>query len=361
MRTLVICSGEGERIALGIMHCLAAADARLYLAGTRYRPAGRFSRHCRGFIRLDFEARERSAEAAAGRLDRFCRQHRVEVIIPADVPAAFFLADHGAALGAAVFPLPLMEVMLMLNNKWSFYQLLRELGAPTPHTVKLDMMEEVGEKARRFPLMVKPLELGNGRGVRRLDSLDELLVHLAGTDAFARLPLILQDYVEGEDVDLSLLAVNGSILAWTCQRWHRPGEMEFIEDQNILGMCERVISHVGYTGVAHFDLRVESATGKALIIECNPRFWGTVRASMLHGVNFPHVGSLQALGQAWEGGLGYRPGPYLGLERTARRLLVTLSLRHIPSASLRGLWEVMGDPVPAAYVAGVKAWERLRR
>jgi predicted ATP-grasp superfamily ATP-dependent carboligase len=326
------------------MRCLAAAGVESHLAGSQPFPLERVSRHCRSYARCDF------AEAASSRaglpdvLNSLCRRRRIEVIIPIDVSSTRLLAEMGELPGPRLFPLPRASHLAMLNNKWNFAGYLRRLGVSTPATMLIEGQDlpEVG-----FPGVVKPLELGYGAGVRRINSLAELRSHMHSGDPHARLPLLLQDYIEGRDVDLSMLARDGEILASAIQRWDGRGGYEYIEDEEILAMGQAIVSDIGYTGVAHFDLRVEGASGKPFMLECNPRFWGTMRAAMLHGVNFPYLGVLESLGIKWaKEDFSCRPGIYMSPAKVARAVLASLSISDIPPGSLRGFFQIAGDPLP---------------
>jgi hypothetical protein len=54
---------------------------------------------------------------------------------------------------------------------------------------------------------------------------------------------------------------------------------------------------VKWTGIAQLDLRRDSRTGQVLIIEVNPRFWGSLLASASAGVNFPILSCRAAFGE----------------------------------------------------------------
>jgi hypothetical protein len=76
-----------------------------------------------------------------------------------------------------------------------------------------------------------------------------------------------------------------------------PGGVEFVHDERVIGVVRELMAAVRWSGVAHVDLRYDSNTGAVNIIEVNPRFWGSVLASLHAGVNFPHLACLAALGR----------------------------------------------------------------
>jgi hypothetical protein len=51
-------------------------------------------------------------------------------------------------------------------------------------------------------------------------------------------------------------------------------------------LAERLAAATNYHGVAHFDVRRDAATGDLTLIECNPRYWYSMFACCLAGLNF---------------------------------------------------------------------------
>jgi hypothetical protein len=111
-------------------------------------------------------------------------------------------------------------------------------------------------------------------------------------------PCILQQYINGEDIDFSAYATNGKVNAYTIQkevngpktqirnsRW-----ISFLHQPEVYKIGTQIISSSAYSGPIHIDLRRDRKTGKIFAIEANPRFWGSMVASLCDNVNFIDIG-----------------------------------------------------------------------
>jgi hypothetical protein len=111
--------------------------------------------------------------------------------------------------------------------------------------------------------------------------------------------------VPGYDIGLSVLCRDGEILAYTIQRGlvaERHGSLralEIIKHDAVLQIGQELVSALGWSGVAHIDLRHDSRTNEPTIIELNARYWGSLLGSLVAGVNFPYLACLAAQGIAF--------------------------------------------------------------
>src|SRR3989304_3891130 len=109
-----------------------------------------------------------------------------------------------------------------------------------------------------------------------MNGLDELRAHVESNAPYSHPPLILQEFIPGKDIDLSVLAVGGRVVASAVQQWPDSGMLEFCEHPEVEELGRKVVSLFNYDGVAHFDMRIDERTGRVLVLECNPRFWYTM-------------------------------------------------------------------------------------
>jgi hypothetical protein len=101
-------------------------------------------------------------------------------------------------------------------------------------------------------------------------------------------PLLLQDYLPGEDVCISLYCQAGKVRAAVV---YTLGEnsIYFTRHCQFERDAARIAKHFAYTGVLCFDGRLSPA-GDVSFIECNPRFWNSMDVAMICGVNFVALG-----------------------------------------------------------------------
>lgn len=195
-----------------------------------------------------------------------------------------------------------LESLDEVNNKLKLTKLLNKHDISYPRTYNniADF-----KKYMIFPLLYKPIVSLGGIGIKLVNNLDELFAHIktCNTDGY-----ILQEYINGYDIDCSVLCKKGKILAYTIQKEYMPSRklfgppeaLEFVYEQRILELIKKLIKVVNWTGVMHVDLRYDELQGDFKVIEINPRFWGSVRASCKAGVNFPLLYCLSSLGSKFK-------------------------------------------------------------
>lgn len=277
-----------ENLALSVLRTLGAKGHAVGVAGAGAGSLLRASRHCASYARVAVDGADMSRAGAAvvEAAERAVRDFAPDLIVPVDVAGAY-LADKLKAkvLGVPFFPSPAPAVLALLDDKWSFYELLVKHELPSPRTRRLE--DAAAAAAVSAPVVIKPPADSGGRGVTMARTAAMLKERLAG----AVYPLLAQDYIEGEDVDLSFLADRGRVLAWAVQLRSQDGTIHYIEDERVLDLGRRLAAASSYTGLAHVDMRYDGpGRERVLIIECNPRFWGTFSYTLGLGADFLGLG-----------------------------------------------------------------------
>lgn len=289
---------------LPLVRSLGRAGLAVQILSSAADPALRWSRHVRGSgafgDRDDHALLAWLAERAAGRRP---------VLLPNDVQAMRFVARHRDALSADWRPAPVPPPAALEEaaDKRRFYERVKALGLPTPAGRSLVCGRDGAESAAaglRFPVVVKPADGCFGHGVRRCEDARALAAGIAAQAPGAG--VIVQELVSGTDVDLSLLALDGRIVAWTTQRalapagrFGAPSPLVLVEPMEALReVVAPLVAAWRWSGVAHVDAVQPRGGGPPQLLECNPRFWGSVLASTVAGVNFPALMVRAALGEA---------------------------------------------------------------
>jgi len=149
-----------------------------------------------------------------------------------------------------------------------------------------------------FPIVIKPsapFRTGDteAKGVVRLShsyaELSSTLTDLKGRE------VVIEEFFNGEGVGLSVLARNGAVeMAWQHRRLaqtsttgrssQRVGEPP---DPRLLADAERLARAVQLHGVAMFEFRQNHETGAHVLLEVNPRYWGSLPLALAAGADFP--------------------------------------------------------------------------
>lgn len=320
MKLLVI--ADNDLFTRWVTVSLATAGHQVQLMTPGTNRLSRLSRHCQAHTLCDSEELRRLDRSVLDHIATYCERRGIDLVVPADLPATLLLARGRRDLrGVGVFPVSEPAVIERLHDKWEFYGLIRDLGLPTPRTWRLGSMEEADRAGLDFPLMLKPISGAGGVGVLRINSRAELSAVMgAYGDRYGR-PFLVQEFVPGRDIDLSVLADRGRVVAWTIQQ-NLGGPrniIQFLHHPRVLEIGSAVTAACGLHGVAHFDMRLDERTGEPVLLEANPRFWGSLRHSLWKGVNFASLGIGLAAGEdvgrrftpvagsCWDPGLALRP------------------------------------------------------
>ncbi len=358
MNILIV--STNDELAMVILQCLANLKMKIYIMSANRLSRVMLSRYCGGHFRYELNDLLDNSANIITKINNYCKQKKIDVVIPAGIDSTLFISKiKDNILEANVFPLADLETLNMLNNKWHLGELIKKNGLPCPKTVLINEVQQFKSLDIGFPIIIKPLDLEAGRGVTKLNSFKELDAYMSNINEFNRLPLLAQEYIPGIDIDLSVLAKNGEIIAWTIQKWHPDKSIiDFIKDDNVLSIGRRLISCCNYNGVAHIDMMSDNRDKSIKIIEFNPRFWGSLEASMLNGVNFPYLGILMMKNKSLSGYMDYKNIRYTVPEAF---MSGNISLKNINIYSLHVILKTIIDPLPYAYLMAIKLMSTINK
>jgi biotin carboxylase len=288
MKILMLASDDA--LPYRVLRCAATAGLQVHVMG--FPGTGRarhlaWSRYCAAYIPAPREPRDGALLAGIASV---VRARQIDAVIPSDASTTRFLAQHGQSIAARVFPVPDVATFDSLVDKARFAEVCGEVGVAHPRTRLFPTVKAFVEALYcgelDLPLIVKPTGASGGVGVQPLHA-DDSVRRLATVDY---VPVLVQELVPGEDVSISVLCHRGAITASATYRYRaNQGLYETFYDERVHELARRVVGHVGYCGVAGFDLRLGPG-GQAWLIECNPRFTYNADITLLAGVNFVSLG-----------------------------------------------------------------------
>ncbi|MDF5730304.1 MAG: ATP-grasp domain-containing protein [Rhizonema sp. PD38] len=361
MNVLIISSSEG--ITLSLLRCLKLLGIKSHVISIwDSSKSCRLSRFCINYVSYTVSDLSQQVERIVSTINDYCRQKQIEVILPTGLFGTFFVAKiKDQLISAKVFPVTDAEQIAHLHNKWLFYQFLLQQNIPVPKTTLIDKVEQINSLKFNFPIILKPLALGGGKGVKKFDLLADVDEYLSMNNAASKLPLLAQEYIPGFDIIFSIIAKNGEIIAWTIHK-RTPYFLDFFKNDSILNIGKKIVSHYNYNGIANFDIRFDKRSNSVKVIECNPRFWASIGASVYYGVDFVKLGILLAQNNTLpdnlkKGVTSTEKIPYPWSDQFLRGLI----LGKYPFQSMNKIsedlaWQNLLDPLPNLYQ---KVWERL--
>jgi glutathione synthase/RimK-type ligase-like ATP-grasp enzyme len=290
MRALVI--GSNAPLALSVVSALGAAHAEADVWSDWYVPRLRFSRYCRNYVRVPYAALDLSQSTQL--IKQYCVDNAIDLVIPADLRTALGLAslEQGEL---PRFPVASPSVLEELHDKWMFYQLLTREQLPSPRT-ELLTSEAPQAVDLPYPIILKPAAGEGGEGIFTAETPEEL-TQLWAAQQLGGGRYLAQELIIGYDVDVSVLAEHGRVVAHTVQYTEAPDTMRFMHSERMLEVAKRIVDVSCFHGLAHFDMRIDARDGSLYVLECNPRVWGSLMYSVWAGVNFIELGCEIALGR----------------------------------------------------------------
>ena len=207
--------------------------------------------------------------------------------------------DDGFISGTRV-AIPPWSTIERADNTRALLELAAELGIPIPRTLNEDdfpSLHKLADEAR-FPVIVK---LGVEAGLppeKRYDIVNshrELSVSIRRLRRYTPKPLI-QEVVNGPGVGFeALYDYDSRLVASFCHKRLREyplsgGPSTFCESCHIPRVEElgrRILDHLKWIGLAMVEFKLDQETGEPVLLEINPRPWGSMALPIRAGVEFP--------------------------------------------------------------------------
>ena len=298
--SVLIPDGESDH-SINVLRCLGQVNGvKVFVLSADPRKAIRYSRYCTKFISYADE----NPNSRINAIYEAVEKTRPDVVLPVDVHTIPLLSeDKALAKLTSVVPLPSVDSFNLANNKWLLAKWLKTNDIPYPPTTLFN--QDFNWDARESSssgVLLKPTVGFGGEGIEYFADATQLDSRCK-VQHFSR-EFILQNFIDGYDLDCSVLCQDRKILAYTIQKesisgenFRRAAAIEFFYDRNTHELVTDVVKKLNWSGIAHIDLRYDVKENQVKLIEINPRYWGSMMGSFCAGVNFPYLASLVALKQ----------------------------------------------------------------
>ena len=287
MRNAVVVGNSLEVLGPVLQAIRSFSHARINVIGNQDTRSIRWSLLCDHWIRHSLAAHDDASLLQT--LRQACAREPSSRIIAVDCDAAQALNRVRDQLPAPLAPMPDARQLALLDNKWQFHRFCQQHDLPTPLTLRFDGKRDLHFRALSsalgLPFVVKPVNLAGSQGVRIIRSEPEFNTHILHRRDYEFSPLLVQEYIDGEDIDISLLAIRGEVMTLAVQQVN--GHLiRFLSEPLLESMALRLCAACSYEGVMHIDARIQRGTGRIWLIEANPRFWASLTAALWCGLNF---------------------------------------------------------------------------
>lgn len=285
---------------LAMVHALNHAGYIVYLLyGDKNNYAAR-SRYVDKKIRCEISSKD---DSYIDFLIDIIKRESIDVIIPMSDASAHALSKHKQQLkGIVSYKMPDYDDFMHGYDKNQLMSLCKRKGYPHPQTLDLSNILDMNADELQhfpFPAMLKPNLTTGGRGMVKVDNLDE------SKELFPSLRKKYGDYhlqrfiaPGGKQIKVQLyINEDKSLRAATMlekKRWYpvQGGSnccAVSIFDQSTIDMCYNILKDLNWIGFADFDLIEDPKTRDMLVMEINPRVPACIKSPIAAGVNWAKV------------------------------------------------------------------------
>ncbi len=240
----------------------------------------------------------------------FCREHKVDVFVPAKHAAALSAArgrflEHGIRVLSAAAP----DKLDLIDDKAAFYATVKLPLAPPP---EFRVFSDIGQfdaahaelRALHETLCVKPARSVYGLGFSVLDEqrssaalllagssyrigLADLRRGLAELEQFRT--MLLMEYLGGHEYSVDCVGDNGHLVSAVARKkLPQPGHGQLIDMRaDIVASCQQLAADFGLSGM--FNVQFREGRDGLRLLEINARASGGIGMACLAGPNLPYL------------------------------------------------------------------------
>jgi len=307
-----------RRKALPIIRALGKEHVRVIGISSQRLPMGQFSRYCQKVYQCpDYRY---SPDKFLSALEEICAREKPDVLYPLeDVTVSLCVNAPERWTPYTNALLPGMAALDTASDKWKTLQAAMELGIPVPKSFCPESMEELEEIAAEWSQwVIKPRKSSGSRGIRYVNSGHEIAAAYQEVSLHYPRPIVQERIPQtGTGVGVFLLLDRDmSVLAVFCHRRLReypvsggPSTLrESFRDNALIEQSINLARKIGCAGVSMVEYKYDPRTGHYVLMEVNPRFWGSLQLAIHSGVNFPVLYQMATLGKLVQPVLEYPSG-----------------------------------------------------
>jgi len=356
-RTLMVLDGE-MRAALGIVRSLGRMGVPIIVGSHNSPGKSALSKYIQR--RFTYVTQDEGLEEAHSIIIQQVRRLRPEVLMPVfdtgwSVVYKFY-EDYVSLTN--IVPNPGRELFEKLQDKHCLNDLAENYGVPIPKTYRFKSIDDAlsVRHSLPYPILLKPRKGNGGIGIQRAENAGQLAKILEQRED---LPL-LQEQIDGEDLELTVLCVHGEPLAVSTYVSLRNAPLPYgppvacrtIRDNNLVRTGVNFLRKIRYHGVAHLDFRRDRRDGQPKLLDFNARIAGTNEISLSSGIDFGFLLYRLAIGEnpkpsfAFDTGREFRwlmPGELMHLKQTSHKIQ---TLRNLSKWNNVHTDISLSDPLP---------------
>ena len=198
-------------------------------------------------------------------------------------------------------PIPKHETMELATDKARTMEYAKSIGIPCPKTFYPTSTQDVEEMGNDMitPIVIKPRHSSNSKGIIYCTKKSDLVKKWCEVNKNFKNP-ILQEYIPPGGGSVGFEAIYNKDSELRAGFVHKrlrefpltggPSTLRIsIKHPEVEQYGEQLLSALKWYGVAMVEFRIDPRTNKPVLMEINPRFWGSLALSIASGVDFPYL------------------------------------------------------------------------
>ncbi|QLE40898.1 ATP-grasp domain-containing protein [Nostoc sp. C052] len=289
------------RIAYVAAESLSCAGFEVYVCDSTRWSMTRVSKFVRGFDLVPDPFKE--PQQYVTELSAIVKRRQIDVLLPMHEDGLVIQTYRDCLPVNLLIACPVRNDLRRGLDKYEIIQVAESAGVQVPKTAAPSSLAEVDSLAEQlgFPLIIKTRRGNSGKGVFRVNSVEEAnrtyREIMEGFGLLNHQMPILQEYLPGNVYGSCFLAQEGELKACFIERYLRCKEGGFgtsvlrepCDSPLLLEYTQRMAAALNWTGIGHFDFLADTQISSAYLIEMNPRFWGALNLAVQNGYDFPRA------------------------------------------------------------------------
>ncbi len=260
-----------------------------------------FSKYCKE--RFLYPDPVKYPERFIDKILRVLKKNKVDMILPINSIETLLVSKYKSEIEKyTIVPLTNYQKMMMLHDKGFLAEKLSQLQIPHAKTIFINNLEELPEKAATFiyPCVIKLRQATSSKGIWYINRPDELIERyntiVKKNSLFSEQYPIVQEYIYGRGAGVSMVYNRGKLIARFSHLRLREypitgGPSTFrmsIHHKEMEKSAEKLINSVSWHGLVMVEFKLTN-DNKPILIEVNPRVWGSINQAVVSGVDFPYL------------------------------------------------------------------------
>ena len=293
----VIVTNASSAKALVVIRSLGRRGIDILTTDTERFSAAFFSRYCKGYFLSP--SPENSPFAFINTLLSAIKKRKIDVLMPVNSTETLLVSKYKDKFELYTkVPYADYYKMIQLHDKGRLMKIAAELDLPVPQTYLIRDTYEIRKLAEKltYPVVIKPRDATSSRGVRYAYTKEDFIREYKRFLTSAKYPLV-QEYIPGDGYGVSVLFNQGELRALFTHKRLREYPItggpstfrESVKHPEMERIAVKLLEYMEWHGVAMVEFKLDKRVNRPVLIEVNPRFWGSINQAIASGVNFPYL------------------------------------------------------------------------